>query len=246
MALQTITNKQKSILRKLQQKKHRRLLGLCTEEGEKGGFEAFEAGVVEVVIIDSKYKGKIPKQVEVYVATPGELKDLQQTETFPGIMAVCAIPEVKSIGNGHVIILDRMSDPGNMGTIIRTADWFGIRDIVLSQECTDPYAPKVVRSTMGAIFRSNIILSTDIVQDVKMLKKQGKIIVALDMNGEPLEKLKSGEKYGCIVGSESHGVDTQLLLIADQKIAIAGSGKGESLNAGVAAGIAIHAMFTNI
>ena len=153
MALQTITNKQKSILRKLQQKKHRRLLGLCTVEGEKGVFEAFEAGVVEVVIIDSKYKGKIPKQVEVYVATPGELKDLQQTETFPGIMAVCAIPEVKSIGNGHVIILDRMSDPGNMGTIIRTADWFGIRDIVLSQECTDPYAPKVVRSTMGAIFR---------------------------------------------------------------------------------------------
>ena len=93
MTTQSITNKQKTVLRKLQQKKHRKMLGLCTVEGEKGVFEAVDANVVEAVIVDNKYKGKTPKTVEVFMATTGELKDLQQTETFPGIMAICRVPE---------------------------------------------------------------------------------------------------------------------------------------------------------
>ncbi len=245
MITSAISNKLSTTLRKLQQKKQRKQLGLCTVEGLKGVQEALSANLVEAIIIERGYSGEIPRFEHVYDASPGELKDLQQTETFPGIMAVCRIPEAREIGDGHVLILDRIADPGNMGTMIRTADWFGIKDVVLSPGCTDPFAPKVVRSTMGAIFRANIVMSTDIVQTISDLKRMGKVVVSLDMKGHPLSTLKSGQKYGCIVGSESHGVDKKLLSQSDQTISIPGAGQGESLNAAISAGIVMNAIYNH-
>ena len=143
----------------------------------------------------------------------------------------------KFTSNKPIIILDKVSDPGNLGTIIRTADWFGVQNIILSEDSVDLYSPKVVRSTMGSIFHVKTIESTNIVQSIAGLKKKGYNIVALDIKGDSVANFESIPKTAYIFGSESHGIRNTLLDLADKKITISGAGKAESLNVAVSAGI---------
>ncbi|MEO6719192.1 MAG: RNA methyltransferase [Ferruginibacter sp.] len=132
------------------------------------------------------------------------------------------------------LALDTIQDPGNLGTIIRIADWFGIHDIVCSQNCVELYNPKVVQSTMGSLGRVNVVYE-NIVNLLEQHKTIKSIAAALDgRNIKDFDKLKEAI---LIIGNESKGISTEILEMADEKITIPKIGGAESLNAAVAAGI---------
>jgi len=132
------------------------------------------------------------------------------------------------------LMLDDIQDPGNMGTLIRIADWFGIENIICSKNCVDCYNPKVVQATMGSLARVNIYYTSLL----DFLSENEKISVyAAALDGVPITKLKSISEGIIIIGNESKGISEELLSIATNKITIPKYGNAESLNAAVAAGI---------
>jgi len=156
-------------------------------------------------------------------------------------------------GEKFIICLDGVKDPGNLGTIIRTADWFGIKNILLSEDCVDPYNEKSVRSTMGSIFHVNIFSaqggsalggkSSGLERILKLLKEKYEYkICSLVMKGEDLNKIKISDKTIFVLGSESHGVRPEIEKISDKNYTIVGKGEAESLNVAVAGGILIHSL----
>lgn len=132
------------------------------------------------------------------------------------------------------LALDNIQDPGNLGTIIRTADWFGIENIICNEATADMYNPKVVQSTMGSLARVSIIY-TDLyawLQKVKSIK-----IYATALEGDSINDLKAIKEAIIIIGNEANGISDEILKICTEKIIISKIGKAESLNAAVATGI---------
>lgn len=139
------------------------------------------------------------------------------------------------------LMLDDIQDPGNMGTLIRIADWFGIENIICSKNCVDCYNPKVVQATMGSLARVNIYYTSLL----DFLSENEKISVyAAALDGVPIIKLKSISEGIIIIGNESKGISEELLSIATNKITIPKYGNAESLNAAVAAGIILSQLKT--
>ena len=132
--------------------------------------------------------------------------------------------------------LDEIQDPGNLGTIIRTADWFGIRNIICSQHSADMYNPKVVQSTMASLGRVNIIYTSL----VDFLKKSPVKKYATVLNGQPLQQIKPIQEGIIIVGNESKGISNEILSLCDKQITIERTGSAESLNAAVSAAIILY------
>lgn len=231
----------KKQLLKLQQRKYRDAYGLFVVEGEKGVQEAINSRAhVETIFVEEgrELRLAVPDHVRVEYISPKTGRAISDTDTFPGVAAVIHMHEPAEI-DGPVVCLDHISDPGNLGTIIRTADWFGVQHIMLSEGSVDPYNPKVVRSTMGSLFRANIHRSDNVQQDLEKLIKSGYTIAALDMKGKPLRELPAGEKTVYLFGSESHGIRPELLQLATA-YTIPGAGEAESLNLGVSVGIVLH------
>jgi TrmH family RNA methyltransferase len=149
------------------------------------------------------------------------------------IKPVLKIPE----GKGIILLLDGIQDPGNLGTIIRTADWFGVKQIVCGWGTADCYNPKVVQSTMGSVFRVNIIY-----EDIKVfIAAYPKLpVVASSLDGKPIHKASKPKDMLLVIGNESKGVQKSIEELATNKVLIPGFGKAESLNAAVATGILLH------
>lgn len=136
----------------------------------------------------------------------------------------------------RIAILDGVSDPGNLGTIIRTADWFGIRHLYCTPHCVELTNPKVVQSTMGSIFRSQVeYLAVD--QLVPKIKSAGYLLSGAVLNGDSVYTTSFSSAHAIVIGSESHGISESLLHHLDHRITIPGEAGAESLNASVAAGI---------
>lgn len=133
-----------------------------------------------------------------------------------------------------VLMLDTIQDPGNLGTIIRIADWFGIKHIICSEECADVYNSKVVQSTMGSIMRVQMLYKK-LVPFLEALKNIQVYAAALE--GIPVKKLSGNHKGILLIGNESRGISGELLKFANKKITIPRMGNAESLNAAVATGI---------
>ena len=137
------------------------------------------------------------------------------------------------------LVLDGIQDPGNLGTIIRTADWFGIHNIVCSAHTADMYNSKVVQSTMASLGRVNLIY-TDI---EKWLKDHQSVnIMATTLEGKPVHKLEKRNEAILIMGNEANGISDDVLKLANEKITIQGYGEAESLNAAVATGIVLFSL----
>lgn len=250
-------------LNKLQEKKHRTEFQEFIVEGAKGVGEALteDAEVVLIIIEGNRrdekefaalIKTAEQKNVPVEFCARGDIGDIKTTDTFPGVLAVIARPDIglEHIVNDYPIIcLDGVKDPGNIGTIIRTADWFGVPNLLLSEDCVDPYNPKVVRSTMGSLFRVQLFESQHLPTTLTTLKeKHGYELVALEMQGEPIEKLRPSKKTVYLFGSESHGTRPSLESLISKRYTIQGApphlniggggkGRAESLNVAVASGI---------
>ncbi|OGH64530.1 MAG: hypothetical protein A2821_04765 [Candidatus Magasanikbacteria bacterium RIFCSPHIGHO2_01_FULL_41_23] len=243
-------------LNQLQQKKYRAEFKEFIVEGVKGVKEAIESDAeIIIIIIDGKLRDE-PEFLElVKMASAHEIAfdfcsradigEIKTTDTFPGVLAVVSSADIglDEIARGTIIALDGLKDPGNLGTIIRTADWFGVSRLILGEDTVDPYNPKVVRSTMGSIFRVDIFESVDLAHSLDWLKKKyGYRVIALTMDGAPLPPsidYRTADKIILLFGSESHGISPKLEKIIDSRYTIRGNSQAESLNVAVAAGITL-------
>jgi TrmH family RNA methyltransferase len=174
------------------------------------------------------------------------LKKISDTVTPQGIICVVKIKkfsweQVWSKSSSTLLALDGIRDPGNVGTLIRTADAFGIDGVILSTNTVELYNPKVVRSTMGSIFHLPVLDQVDLETAIPRLKgKQFRICGTDSKKGQDLDQLCYSEKMCLLVGSEAEGLSKALSRLSDAIIRIPTSGKAESLNASVAGGILLY------
>ena len=142
----------------------------------------------------------------------------------------------------NFLILDNISDPGNMGTILRTAIWFGIKDVILSSECVDLYNSKVVRSGMGAHFHLNQIVINSLDNLIPKLQKDGFSIIGAELDGTSINKFTVPSKWALVLGSEAHGISPYIKSSLDESVTIPNKDNLESLNVAVAAGIILNSL----
>jgi TrmH family RNA methyltransferase len=173
----------------------------------------------------------------------GLFKTISNVENSQGVLAtVNFIPKgIEEIPKeGILIYLDGLQDPGNLGTIIRSADAFGISGIVLGENCVDPYNPKVVRATMGSIFRVPLYFQKSNEDFFDQISDDRRILATSLDNATLLNSIKFSKKDVIVIGNEGHGVSDHILERSDLNIVIPMVGNAESLNAGVAASIIMY------
>jgi RNA methyltransferase, TrmH family len=174
--------------------------------------------------------------IAITEVTDDELGKISQLTTPNQVIAIVKKPVVPSFHakDAITLVLDAIQDPGNLGTIIRIADWFGISQIVCSCDCVDVYNPKVVQSTMGSIARVHV-LYTDL---AVWLNEQGAVpVYAAALEGQDITSAGKIKEGIIVIGNESKGISNEVMELAKKRITIKRKGKAESLNAAVATGI---------
>lgn len=254
--MQVISSKDNEIIKnikKLKEKKYRDLNHEYMIEGIKLLEEAIEesADIKQIVVCEECINdGTLSKDLLYQIAkyeciyvTEKVFNILTEVKTPQGILAVIKKKNINNeIDNKAEIIiaLDGIQDPGNLGTILRTVDSANLKQIIISKDTVDPYSPKVVRSTMGAIFRVNIIESDNLEKTLKDIqKKDFEIVVTSLDNADDIYNIDYNKKV-IVIGNEANGVSKEIQNISNKKIKIPMLGKTESLNASVAAGIIIY------
>lgn len=233
--IESINNPKIKELNKLKQKKYRDQLGLFLVEGYHLVHEAYEKGILKEVLTTDK----IDIDTNITYVNEDIIKYLSDVETPQNIIGVCYKKESEVIGN-KVIMLDDIQDPGNLGTIIRSAVAFNFDTIILSENSVDLYNSKVIRSSQGMIFKVNII-RTDLKEMLKKLKDDGFYILATKVtNGKNIKTLEKDKKICIIMGNEGNGVSDEILNMADEFVYIKMNGSCESLNVGVASSILMY------
>ncbi len=174
------------------------------------------------------------------------LKDLTDTENPQGILAVVkfndsSFEELLQEKNKFIIILDELQDPGNVGTIIRTADAFGANGIVMTNNCVDLYNPKVIRATMGSLFHIPIVFTENKTSLIGSFKNKGINVYSTSLEGEYyIHEMDLTKNIAIVIGNEANGVSDEMINISDGLIKIPMYGKAESLNAAVATSVAMY------
>lgn len=174
------------------------------------------------------------KNIKTYLLEKKVFDKISSVENPQGIMAVCGMSVNKIKNTGKYILLDGLQDPGNLGTILRSAAGFDYQGAIFMPNCVDPYSPKVVRSTMGAIF------SLDLIFIDNPAELSGHQIIAADGSGQLLNTIQPQPNHILVIGRESRGISAEILKLADAIAAIPISPKMESYNAAVAAGIIMY------
>ena len=254
--MQVISSKENEIIKrikKLKEKKYRDIENRFIVEGIKIVEEAInEKAKIELFVIceECVESGTIPKELlykiakyECIYVTEKVFELLSDVKSPQGILAVIEKQNITNeidYSQDIIIALDDIQDPGNLGTILRTIDSSGLTQIILSKNSADSYNPKVVRSTMGAIFRVNIIETENLAQTLKEIQKNKFeiMVTALDTN-ENIYDIEYKNKV-IVIGNEANGVSKEIQDLADQKVKIPMLGKTESLNASVATAIMIY------
>ncbi len=254
--MQLITSKDNEIvkqIKKLGEKKYRDETNSYIIEGLKLVEEAIKEGAqIEKIIIceESTRASEISKNLMYEIAkydcvyvTEKIFKTLTQVMNPQGIMAVIK----KNIERPHIkydediiVALDDIQDPGNLGTILRTVDSIGLKQIIVSKGTADIYNPKVVRSSMGAIFRVEVIESQNLQEMLETIKKNGYEILVTSLEAKKSIYDIKYNKNILVIGNEANGVSKEIQDIANKKIKIPMLGKTESLNASVATGIILY------
>jgi len=253
------TRRQLAILRSLRTRKGRGESGLFLVEGVRLCSELIPAKArVEIVLVaegrdPSGALGKQAAQLasagaEVLQAPLRDFERISDTVNSQGILAAAQwddlAPEaLRFTEQATVLALDGVSDPGNVGTVIRTAAWFGVSAVLLGEGCADLLNPKTVRATMGGIFQLPICRDVELKDESGRLKRLGFRVSAATMDGSPdWSGWAKNPRSALILGSEARGVSEELRRLADRRITIPRRGAGESLNVAVSAGILLSAL----
>ena len=227
----------------LRQQKYRKELGLFVVEGRKMVEELLHSEFETVGLYATEASvGSHPAFANAEPVSEVQMEQMSGQDTPPGILAVVKIPQQGEIktNSRFVLALDGIANPGNMGTLIRTAEWFGIHDVVCSDDCVELWNPKVVQATMGSLFRVKV-WKTNLPAYLQQAKTDGKNIYGALLEGENLFQIQDKPKGILVIGSESHGIRTDVLPCITRPITIprVGGSMTESLNAAVAGGIII-------
>ena len=218
-------------------------------EGRKNVLEGIMSGLgVKYLLATSEFIKDNEQDLSVVESkliecTNNELTDLGTFTTNNDCLAVFEIPALeKPIDySQHIVLLDGISDPGNLGTIIRTMDWFGFNQLICSKDTTDFYNPKVINATMGSFARMQVTYT-----NIADLIREAPIdTYGADLNGTPLDQWKATKPTMLVMGSESHGLSQEVHDVLSGKVTIPKIGMAESLNVGIATGILCHHMKFN-
>jgi RNA methyltransferase, TrmH family len=236
----------------LQKKKVREEEGLFVIEGDKLVREFLLAGVaVKILIAKKEFIASLSTIMkegieEIEDSTYDELKQISTLKTPHNALAVVYIPErnvnPEELLKKLCVALDFVQDPGNLGTIIRAAAWFGIKNIVCSNDCVDVYNPKVIQATMGAILHVNVCYA-DLKKFASLAKERNIPVFGTLLDGESIYSQKLDSKGIILLGNESRGISDDLMPFVTHKIMIPGTGRSmpgiESLNVGMAASVVL-------
>ena len=233
--IESINNSKIKEYTKLNEKKYREETKLFIAPGKHLVEEALKKGLVKEILLLNGEEN-IYNQEVTYV-TENILKKVSNLTNNPKVLAICYIKDNDSI-TGNCIILDSIKDPGNLGTIIRSAVAFNYQTIILSPDCVDIYNPKVVRASEGMLFNINIIIG-DLNEYINKIKTKDYLIYGTDVNNGQ-KPLKESHKHALIIGSEASGMHDDIKKLCDKNLYIKMNSTCESLNAGVSASILMY------
>lgn len=178
----------------------------------------------------------------IYEVSKNVMEKISSTKTPQGVLAVVRLKEhfleeLTNVPEPFIFILDRIQDPGNLGTIIRTAEAVGASGVLISADSAAPYAPKTVRSTMGGVLRVPIIISEELVEDIERIKEAGITVFGTHLSGKDFYAEDFTKPAAFLIGNEGKGLSDEVSATADKLIKIPMKGKVESLNAAVSASV---------
>lgn len=238
MVYESIDNKRIKDFKKLTQKKYRDKTGMFIVEGEHLVLEAYKKGVLKHLIIDKD--SVLPLDVDTLYVTNNVLSYLSSLDTPSKVIGIAKKIGNKNILGNKILMLDYIQDPGNLGTIIRSAKAFNVDTIVLGDGCVDLYNSKVLRASQGLIFHINII-EANLIELITNLKDKNYTIIGTDVtHGKSLKTIDKFEKLCIIMGNEGNGMSKDIKELTDFNIYIDISKECESLNVGVAASIILY------
>ncbi len=240
----SLENKEIKKYLKLKKKKYRDLEKLFLVEGEHLIKEAEKSNsLVKVILTEDK---ELETNKEILYVTYEIMKKLSNLDTPPEMIGVCKINDNNKVKGNIILALDDIQDPGNLGTIIRSAVAFNIKTILLSENTVDLYNPKVLRSTQGLLFYTNVI-RCDLEKELKKLKEeQYSIYVTNVEEGKEINKMNVAEKLVLVMGNEGNGVSSNIKSLKDENIYIKTNNLVESLNVGVATSILLYELDSKV
>lgn len=240
-----ITKSQVKHIQLLAEKKYRHEQRLFVVEGEKMVAELLQSELnIDTIYalpewIDRNKAGIGDHHVEE--VKPFELERISTLKTPNKVVAIAKIPSHHPVDPTLALLLDDIQDPGNLGSIIRIADWYDVRHVFCSLSCVDAYNPKVVQSSMGSIFRIHLHY---VPLKEFILKHQEVPVYAATLDGKDIGQYSGIQQGMILIGNESHGINPELLAISSYNITIPRKGHAESLNAAVATGIICHSLLS--
>ena len=251
-----LTLREKKFLQKLLLKKYREQEGKFLIEGPHLVEDALDSSwIVDFILLTPAFlknshaqnilKSARTKKIRVVQTTESFFKKIVDTVTSQEIVAVVRENRYspkefwqRNVHDSFIVALDAVTDPGNLGTIIRAGDWFNMNGILLGRGTVDLYNPKTLRSAMGSVFHLPVIADVDLEAEIVLAKKSGfTVLAAVAAEGKTPDKKVLSQKSIVIFGNEAHGIHASLLKMADIQITIPRFGKAESLNVGISAGI---------
>ena len=238
MLITSVNNDRIKDIIKLKDRRNRKLEHKFIIEGEHLVEEAIKNNIIDTIIIKENYN--FNTDLPCFYVTENVMDKLTDMDSSCNIIAVCNIKEKSVIGT-KILMLDDIQDPGNLGTIVRSAMAFNVDTIILSPETVDIYNSKVLRATQGMIFHINIVVK-DLKEEITNLKNNNITIYGTSVtNGESLYNINlNKDNYCLIMGNEGNGVKPELLDLCDKNIYIDMNNKVESLNVGVATSIILY------
>ncbi len=179
--------------------------------------------------------------IPMYSLSPKGSERITDAKEPQGWFAVLRMPRPRELKGDVVVALDGVQDPGNVGTVIRSAAWFGVETVLLGDGTADPFAPKVVRSTQGALFEMNLETSVNLTRRLPELRDAGRQIVAATVDESAVSAFEATYPKQCVLlfGTEGQGINPELLSLASSQVMIPRFGVGESLNVAISAAIVL-------
>ena len=241
--MERITSRRNPLVAELRrlagEKSARREAGLLLGQGHKLLTEALAAGLMPETVLTCDASFILPEGVRVCAVTEELLAYISPMKSAPETLFTVPIPEEQGPVFGRVLLAEDMQDPGNVGTMIRTAAAFGFDGILLAGACADPWSPKAVRSSMGAVFRLNIWERGDVNEALEELEEENLPLfaAALSEHAEKAGSFRFPERFVLAVGNEGHGLSEALLDASEKIIRIPMTPGAESLNAATAAAV---------
>jgi TrmH family RNA methyltransferase len=237
-----LSKSQISFIKSLHQKKYRKENGIFIIEGIKSIAEFIQSNYqVHSIYCLSQYQSllpTLPANIKLFEVNNAELDKISTLQTPQGILALVNIPNppvfnTETLKNVFSLVLDGVQDPGNMGTIIRTADWFGFKQIICANNCVEVYNPKTVQATMGSLSRINIFY-----EDLPSVLKGIKLpVFGAVLDGTSIYKTDWGKEGLVILGNEGQGITPEVMKLITHPVTIPRIGGAESLNVAISAAI---------